>query len=390
MTMAAALVSTLTTLTAAAGATAAATTTATAALAVGTMFAATVSVGGMTLAMALGGVDAMRTVGTALAALTAAGTTATAATTATTGAVGALAALGGRLDAGGAGGGRFAFGGRHGAEKTFHPTEEAGLLGGLTGVDRCAGCGRRVGGAGRAIAIPRLLLGTVVARLLLRTVVALATTTATTLAATLSAAAVVTGGTATGIGCALQHGNVAATHGTEHRTLFAEGRRGTGRCRCLRSLGGGSGSVALVREGGRFPALGRVFHFRRRKDVELGLGGGSGGFDDGRDGRDRSGGGSLRGLSNNRGCGGRGRSSERVLVFGLRLENLNGGGLVGAGGGGVADGGRSGRGADAFAAREARAAIGAVSGTPIGGGRCGRTGGRGRGLRGRAAGRGWI
>ena len=263
--------------------------------------------------------------------------------------------------------------------------------------------GRSLGSstAGRAILIAGItgLLRTVVA-LLLRTVVAFATT-ATGL--TLPTAAIRARGVATGVGSGVQHRNFAPALGAEHRALAAEGRLGTGGCR---SLGGfGDGNVAFIREGRRFPALGRVFHFRGRKDVELGLGGGSSGFDDGRDGRGRSGGSRcLRGLGNNvsnrgrgdgsRGDHGNGRSfvhrGERVLVFRLRLKHLHGGGFVGAGDGVVAGGGRSGRSADAFAAREARAAIGAGSGTPIGGGRCGRTGGRGRGLGRRAAGRGCI
>jgi len=381
MTMAAALVSTLTTLTAA-GATATAATTATAALTAGAMFAATVSVGRMALAMALGGIDALRTVGT-LALTAAAGATATATTAATTGAVGTLAALGGRLEARDVGSGRFTCLGRHGAEKAFNPAEEAGFFGRLAG-GRRAGWSRSLGtgsAGGRAIVIAGLL----------RTVVALlgaiATATAATAEVAVVAAAILARGTACGVRSGFQHRHIAATFRAEHRALAAQRGLGAGR-RSLGSLGGGS--VALVREGGRLPALGRVFDFRRGKDVELGPGGGSCGCDDGRDGRDRSGGGSLRGLGNNRGCGDRSRSSERVLVFGLRLENLNGGGLVGAGDGGVADGGLRGRGADAFAAREARAAIGAGSGTPIGGGRSGRTGGRGRGLGRRAAGRGCI
>src|SRR5690606_37774018 len=115
--------------------------------------------------------------------------------------------------------------------------------------------------------------------------------------------------------------------------------------------------------------------------------------------------GSLRGGNNSlgdRGFDDRGRSGfgsgggrrfvhrgERILVFRLRPQDLNGGGFVGNGGAGVDDGGRCGRGADAFAARKARAAD-TGSGAPIGCERVGRAGGRGRGLGGRAAGRGCI
>ena len=432
----------------AAGATATAATTASAAalaLTLGTMFAATVAVRRMTLAVALAVVDAggaarrgqaagltaetglATTTETALAAAGATATTATTTTALTAFATAICGLAGVRL----AGEGRLlvlrAFrGGR--AEETFDPAEEAGgflvgltiaaTAGGLlgagsvvrTGGNRTAGRSLRVEAGGPVLAFAAGLLGTAVA--LLRTVAAtLATTTAAT---TLAAASALTttatfdaGSVATGVGSGFQHGNVAATHGAEHRTFALKGRSGGVGCRSRRgSLGLGGGGllvVALVRESRRFPALGRMLHLGGREDVELGLGGGSSGFDDDRGGRDRSGGGSLREFSNNRSNrgrsgrsrSGRGRSnvrrSERVLIFRLRLQDLNGGGLVSAGsGGGVADGGRSGRSADAFAAREARAAVGAGRGSPIGGGRRGRTGGRGRVPGGRAAGRGLI
>ncbi len=242
----------------------------------------------------------------------------------------------------------------------------------------------RVGGTVAIAAVATVaagLLGATVALLL-----AVATTVATGRALTaVFGRSGDAGALAARVGSGVEHGNLAAAHGTEHRTLACEGgSEGHG---CGRR--GGGGFIALVGEGGRFPALGGTLFFGGREDVELGLGGGSGG-------RNKSGGRGLRGSAGNnrsRDDGSRGdvRRSERVLVFSLRLKNLDGGGLVGAGSGGVAGGGRrGGRGADSFAAREARAAIGTGSGAPIGGGRCGRTGGRGRGLGRRAAGRGCI
>jgi hypothetical protein len=266
----------------------------------------------------------------------AAAATATAALTAFT-----FATLGGL--GGIAGEGRFAgFGAA--SKQSFDPAEESGrLLGGrlTAGGNRGVGC--------RTLLIARLLLLLRPSVALLRALTAAAIATGRTLAAVFGwlrdAAAL-----AAGIGGGVEHRHIAAAHGLEHRAFPGERR-----CRAGRGSGRGSG-VAFVRESGRFPALGRALHFSGRKDVELGLDGGSGGFDRGRDRRDRSGGRSLREGSNNRGNrshggGSRGdfrsgsgrsfvRRDERVLVFRLRLHDLNGGGLVGAGGGGVADGGR--------------------------------------------------
>lgn len=191
------------------------------------------------------------------------------------------------------------------------------------------------------------LLGTVVAARLLRAIAS----TSTGLA--LTASAVTPRGVATGIRRTFEHRHFAAPLRTKRRAFDAQRRHGAGSRRSLGSFG--SGSVALIREGRGFPALGRVFHFRGRKDVELGLHGGSGGFDDRHDGRDWSGGRSLREFSsNNRDDYRRGNRSwkgyrsgrgfvgrtERILVFGLRLDDLNGGGFVGAADGRVAGGGR--------------------------------------------------
>jgi hypothetical protein len=358
----------------AAGATTTAATTATAAaLALRAMFAATVAVGGMTLTMALGGIGALRTtLGTALGAGTA-GATATTATTTT--AVASIAfATGGGLrageTAGSTGGGGFAGLGSHRAEETFDPTEDAGgLFPGLVRGNRSAGgIGVRDRSFGLRTAIIAGLAGAAVA--LLRTVAAATTAAATTAIATAGALTteVATRGVATGVGSAFQHGNIAATLGAEHRTFGTQRRLGAGRGG--RGCGSG-GFIALVGEGGRFPALGRMLHLGRREDVELGLGGGSSGLNNSRDGRDWSGGRGLRGFGsnnrNNRGRrldhgGGSGggfvRRSERVLVFRLRRQNLHGGGFVGAGDGVAAGRGRGGLGTDAFAARETGTAVG--------------------------------
>jgi hypothetical protein len=117
-------------LTAAAGTTAAATAaTTTAALALRAMFAATMAMGRLTLAVALlVGISALRAVRTALGGA-AAGATATTATTTTTVAIRA-AFTGLSLLGLGAGEGRLA-GLRRGAEQAFDPAEQpAGLLAG--------------------------------------------------------------------------------------------------------------------------------------------------------------------------------------------------------------------------------------------------------------------
>lgn len=242
------------------------------------------------------------------------------------------------------------------------------------------------------------------------TTLAAAALTATTLATTALAAATLAIARimeifarqrfAASIGRTLKHGHFATTHRTEHRAFRFERRlaaRGGG---LGGRSGGGTSGFTLVRESGRgLPALGRALHVGRREDIELSLGGGSR--------RNNSGGRGLRGFAGNHwsngGRGGRGRGddrsrtgrsdvrrSERVLVFRFRLKHLHSGGLVGAGGGRVAGGGRSGRGRDAFTARETRAAVGAGIGTPIGYGRSGCASVRGRGLGRRAAGRGII
>lgn len=335
MAMAAALTGLAALTTLAAGATTTATTTA---------IAATVSVGGVTLAMALdvGSAGSLRTAGrTALGRATAGAVAAATTTTTTLAAVGrAFATLSGR-DAGERRGGRTGGTGfRRGAEETFDPAEQTG---GFFGVGMTGGSGGLAGGSrGPGLRLRTALLarlaGTAVA--LLRTV---ATTTITIAAAARLAIATATGigtrGVAAGIGSAVQHGDLAATLGAEHGTLGPEGRLGAGsrRSRSRRS----GGRLALVGEGRRFPALGGTLGFFGRQDVELGLRGGSDGFDDRRDGRDGSGGRSLHGFAGNnrsdrgrsRGHGGRSggsnvRRSERVLVFRLRGHDLNRGGDV--------------------------------------------------------------
>ncbi len=231
--------------------------------------------------------------------------------------------------------------------------------------------------------------------------------------------AAATGGVlrAAGVGSRVQHGDVAAAHGTEdvatgERIGSGRDRGGRGRSRLFAARGrSGGGAFGFVWEGGRFPALGRVLELGGREDVEFGLFlglGERGRFDGGRDGRDLRGSGGFHGLGNERNRsrgndhGGRGgccdggrfcnrsfvRRGERVLVFARRSHDLDGGGLVGCG---VAGGGRrGGRRTDAFAAREARTAIGAEGGTEVGGGRGRRAGGLGGGPRGRATGRGCI
>ncbi len=117
-------------LTAAAGTTAAATAaTTTAALALRAMFAATMAMGRLTLAVALlVGISALRAARTALGGA-AAGATATTATTTTTVAIGA-AFTGLALLGLGTGEGRFT-GLRRGAEQAFDPAEQAaGFLAG--------------------------------------------------------------------------------------------------------------------------------------------------------------------------------------------------------------------------------------------------------------------
>lgn len=405
----------------------------------GAMLTATVAVGGMALTMALAVVKTDRTLGTRKAggaALAATVTTATATTAATAIAIGSTFATGGCLAiagnrcAGGRGlaGERGLCGGLGGAaEEAFNPTEEArGLFRGLRVVaadrsrsSRGAGSGDRVGRTiftTTAAVTTALITGIAgLALLAFTTATAAALVATTAIAAGFATSVAITG--AAGVGGRIEHRDGAAAFGTEHRAIGIKRRvhgvnqRGFERTRGLRGagvllfrslllFGGGSGGlVTLVREGGRFPALGRALHVFRGEDFEFGLGGGdlrfglgsgSGGFDDGRDGRDRSRGGGLCGLLNNAGNrgldhgsrGGSGggnlvRGSERVLVFGIGRQDLNRGRFVVAGCC-VASGGRSGLSADAFAAREARAALGARRGTPIGGRRVLRTGGLGR------------
>lgn len=315
--------------TAAAGATATATTTTTAAaLTLRAMFAATVSVGRMALAMALTVVDARGAATglrlTALGAL-AAGATATTATTATTIAVGSTftAALSGAAGLGtvGAGEGRRAGFRSGGAEKTLHPAENtSGFLDRLTGVtggsrsavrmrNRTRGRSRGVVGGAILLTIAGLLLGTTVA--FLGTIAAAATTTTLTIAA---AVVVTTGSVASSVGSRLKHRNLATADRAEHATVGLKRRTDCGSRGFGGSLRGLSGRlVTLVRESRCFPALGRVLHLGRREDVELGLGGGSSGLNNSRDGRGRSGGRGLRGFGNNgcdRSCSDRSRSGH--------------------------------------------------------------------------------
>lgn len=413
-------------LTAAAGTTPAATAaTTTAALALRAMFATTMAMGGMPLTMALlGRTGALRAARTALGC-TAAGATTTTATTTTTIGIGATF-TGLRLGSLGARRGRLAGLGR-GAEQAFDPAEQAaGLLAGGRLRVRTGGRGRarnRSARGNRATLVARLARAAVtrlrtVALTLTATALAAAALTTTTLATAalpaatlaLTAAMKIFAGQrlAAGIRRSLEHRHFAATHGTEHRTFRFERRLAERQSGLGGRTGGGTSGFALVREGRRgFPALGGSLHVSRREDVKLRLSGGSRRDDGGGNGRDRSGGRGLRGFAGNqlryrghsdrdrsddRSRGGRShvRGGERVLVFRIRFQHLHGGGLVGADGGGVAGGGRSGRRRDAFAARETRAAVGAGIGTPIGCGRSGCASVRGSSRGGQAAGRGII
>lgn len=126
----------------------------------------------------------------------------------------------------------------------------------------------------------------------------------------------------------------------------------------------GAESRAFVAAGAGLPALGGTLGFLGWEDVERGLflGDRSGGGSDGRGGFDRHGSGCnrCRRLYHRRGGGGsrsadhgggnRRFTRERVFVFALRGDDLEGAGLITAGGGGC---GRSGRGGGgAFAAGE--------------------------------------
>jgi hypothetical protein len=324
----------------AAGATTTAATTTTAAVAVGRM----------SLTMALTVVRrALRTAGLRTAGLrgATAGAVASAATATTTiAAFGPFAALRGRA---GKGRGRCSATLGSGAEETFDPAEKAG---GFLRVGAAGSGGRLRGGfRGAGLRLRTTLItglaGAAVARLRAVATAAIAAA-GLTVAAT---AGVATGGVAAGIGRAFQHGDIAATLRTKHRTLRAQGGLGAG-SRGSRSRLGGGGGFGLVREGGRFPALGGTLRLLGRKDVELGLGRGSDGGDDRRDRRDGSGGRSLHGFAGNnrsdlggsRGHGGRSgggnvRRSERVGVFCRCGHDLNRGRNIGARGV-VAGGGR--------------------------------------------------
>ena len=196
------------------------------------------------------------------------------------------------------------------------------------------------------------------------------------------------------------------------------------------------GTTVVLLAGGVFaPADGGALHFLGGEDVELGLGGGRGGLSLGRRGRrereqlglggrsrrgsrsgyggrghdrlshggrggdgrafdhgDGSRGGDGSGLDDRLVGDGRGHgrlARERVLVLARGPEDLDGAGLIAAGGGGRGGGSRGRRGS--FAAQEAGALGGAERTDRRGsaGGRGGRSGGRGGSPEG-VAGRYWI